>query len=275
MRQLALFLVLSVVSLHATDVLTVDATNTVIINGSSPAAAPAGEVILGNGQVNANGTVTAGDVVINRTTQATTTEAVRGDDPRLTNARPASGGDAATVGGNAPSAFVATANKGVANGVASLDATGKVPAAQIPSLGSSAKAWVSFNGSGGATINASAPNISQVVRNAAGDYTIFFSPAMTDAHYVVSGSTMYAASGNGSTILTVANQPPTISSVRVWTNGYNGIPADSVGVYVAWSWDVPKSWMKSGHSSIYTKGLWHKWFATPLLTSTFHVKFSI
>lgn len=47
----------------------------------------------------------------------------------------------------------------------------------------SAKAWVNFNGSGGATIRAS-HNVSSVVRNAVGDYTINFTNALADANYV-------------------------------------------------------------------------------------------
>lgn len=48
----------------------------------------------------------------------------------------------------------------------------------------SAKAWVNFNGSGGATIRASY-NVSSVVRNATGDYTVNFTNALADANYAV------------------------------------------------------------------------------------------
>lgn len=70
-------------SLQSADVLTVDPAGTVIIVGTAPATPAAGEVRLGSGQVKAQGTVTAGDVVINRAAQASGAQAVRGDDPRI------------------------------------------------------------------------------------------------------------------------------------------------------------------------------------------------
>ena len=47
----------------------------------------------------------------------------------------------------------------------------------------SAKAWVNFNGVTTATTRASY-NVSSVTRNAAGDYTLNFTTALTDANYV-------------------------------------------------------------------------------------------
>ena len=81
------------------------------------------------------GIATAANVIVNRATQAAANEAVRGDDPRMTNARPANGGDAATVGGKASSAFVATNEKGAANGVATLDDRGKIAVSQVSGMG--------------------------------------------------------------------------------------------------------------------------------------------
>jgi hypothetical protein len=85
--------------------------------------------------VDSSGTVITTNVTIARTAAAGATEAVRGDDPRLTNARVANGGNAATVGGLAPTSFVATSQVGVPNGVALLDANGKVPTTQLPLTG--------------------------------------------------------------------------------------------------------------------------------------------
>lgn len=53
-----------------------------------------------------------------------------------------------------------------------------------------AKAWVSFNGSGGATINASF-NVSSVSRVSTGTYTINFTTAMPDANYSVASIGAY------------------------------------------------------------------------------------
>jgi hypothetical protein len=47
-----------------------------------------------------------------------------------------------------------------------------------------AKAWVNFNGSGGASIRASY-NVSSVTRNGTGDYTVNFTNAFPDANYCV------------------------------------------------------------------------------------------
>jgi hypothetical protein len=50
-----------------------------------------------------------------------------------------------------------------------------------------AKAWVNFNGSGGATINGSF-NISSVTRTGGGQYYISFSTAMVNINYALVGS---------------------------------------------------------------------------------------
>ena len=51
----------------------------------------------------------------------------------------------------------------------------------------SARAWVRFDGDGGATINGSA-NVSSVTRNAAGRYTVNLTTAISDANYTVTTS---------------------------------------------------------------------------------------
>lgn len=85
-RTLLLMLVLTCMS--AADVLTVNPAGTVTIAGSAPPSATTIEVQLGGGQINAGGTITAGDVVIQRAGQASGSQAVRGDDPRLRGAIP-------------------------------------------------------------------------------------------------------------------------------------------------------------------------------------------
>ena len=67
----------------------------------------------------------------------------------------------------------------------------------------SAKAWVNFNGSSGITVNASY-NISSVVRNGTGDYTINFTNALVDANYSVTQSARPKAA------------IPKITSIAIW-----------------------------------------------------------
>lgn len=69
---------------NSADVVTVDPTGVTTITGVVPATTPApGEVKIGGGQVQAQGTVTAAEVVIGRTSQAVGAQVVRGDDPRM------------------------------------------------------------------------------------------------------------------------------------------------------------------------------------------------
>ena len=124
MKRILLILVF-VNALPSADVLTVDPGGTVIIAGAGPATPAVGEVRIGAGQVSAQGTVTAGEIVINRTTQASGAQAVRGDDQRMTNARAAAGGDAEMVQGRVP---------GAANDLATLDASGQISVTQLPNL---------------------------------------------------------------------------------------------------------------------------------------------
>jgi hypothetical protein len=99
----------------------------------------------------------------------------------------------------------------------------------------SAKAWVNFNGSGGASIRASY-NVSSVTRTGLGLYNVNFTNAMPNTNYApqvtatrFSASTSYACSGFA--------RPTTTSQVFVYT-GYedtlNGqIPTDAEFCYVA------------------------------------------
>jgi hypothetical protein len=227
--RLVLFVLFPVSFLPAADVLTVDSASTVIVTGGTPASAAAGEVRLGAGQVNASGAVTAGNVVIGRGTQAAGAEAVRGDDPRMTNARPASGGDAATVGGSTPSAFVAASAKGAANGVASLDATGKVPAAQLPATSGSATAWVVF-GPTGAILGAY--NVSSVTHGGTGDYTLHFTNAMANTNYVAVGNTSTGANGVSTVQVLADAVSKTTTSLRVLTYVYNALSDGTTNIVI-------------------------------------------
>jgi hypothetical protein len=61
----------------------------------------------------------------------------------------------------------------------------------------SAKAWVNFNGSGGASIRASY-NVSSVTRASTGNYTVNFTNALTDANYAP-----VISSGDGSQVTNI------------------------------------------------------------------------
>lgn len=71
-----------------------------------------------------------------------------------------------------------------------IGATGSAgPTAQL------VKAWVTFNGSGGASI-AGSFNVSSVNRNSNGDYTVNFTTALPSANYTPALSTVGANTGN-------------------------------------------------------------------------------
>jgi hypothetical protein len=83
-------------------------------------------------------------------------------------------------------------------------------------------AWVNFNGTNGAI--AASGNVSSVVRNAAGDYTINFNTAMPDANY----SAQVTSSMNENNI---AQQ--LAGSLRINTRSANGTVTDATTVTVA------------------------------------------
>jgi hypothetical protein len=78
------------------------------------------------------------------------------------------------------------------------------------------RAWVNFDGTTSpGTIRASG-NVSSVVRNGTGDFTVNLTTAMPDANYSV-----VVASENGTTsgYANLSNNMPTASSFRVWALG--------------------------------------------------------
>ena len=82
------------------------------------------------------------------------------------------------------------------------------------------KAWVNFNGTGTVAIRASG-NVSSVADNGAGDYTINFTNAITDANYAVSGSAKEADSGTTDALFKIdeIGSNPAAGSVRINTGG--------------------------------------------------------
>jgi len=96
-----------------------------------------------------------------------------------------------------------------------------------------AKAWVQFSGTT-PTINGQF-NVSSITKNAAGDYTINFTTAMTNINYSVVGSASLNSSGTGfcfvcpnSSASTPYYQAPTTTTCRIMTssNGSNSTAAD-------------------------------------------------
>lgn len=109
---------------------------------------------------------------------------------------------------------------------------GTSSASATDAIKGSARAWVNFNGVTTATIRASY-NVSSVVRNAVGDYTINFTNALADANYAVSvgGSSYSSTQGipatvavkNGGVALTGASATKTTTALGVvGTYGNNG-----------------------------------------------------
>jgi hypothetical protein len=92
------------------------------------------------------------------------------------------------------------------------------------------KAWVSFNGNGSATINSSF-NVSSVVRNSTGNYTVNFTTSMPDTNFAtqftVNGSAAGGSFGN-------VDVPSSASFVNLSTRDRSsGNPSDEGGAYVS------------------------------------------
>jgi hypothetical protein len=87
-------------------------------------------------------------------------------------------------------------------------------------INGSAKAWVNWNGTGTVAIRAS-HNVTSITDNGAGDYTINFTNAMTDANYAVSGSAKEADSGTTDALFKIdeIGSNPAAGSVRINTGG--------------------------------------------------------
>lgn len=94
------------------------------------------------------------------------------------------------------------------------------------------RAWASFNGSGGISINGSG-NVSSITRDATGTYTVNFSNAMPDANFSYTGIARSDNTGNPAFNLSIAsNQGPTTSNFSFFT-GVSNSKIDSNLIYVA------------------------------------------
>jgi len=93
-----------------------------------------------------------------------------------------------------------------------------------PIMGS-AKAWVNFNGSGGASIRASY-NVSSVTYNSTGDYRINFTNAFADTSYAaVTGFNRTSGISNGEG-MGLETYSYTTTSMSIVNNYYNNTPYD-------------------------------------------------
>jgi hypothetical protein len=96
------------------------------------------------------------------------------------------------------------------------------------------RAWVNFDGTGTPAIRGSG-NVSSLVDNGTGDYTVNFATAMPDANYsVVMSGSREPSSGGGSFCQNIAtdnlngtNIAPTTTAIRLTTNRGSGLgPVD-------------------------------------------------
>lgn len=104
-----------------------------------------------------------------------------------------------------------------------LNATGNAPIYAC-------RAWVNFNGTGTVAIRASG-NVSSITDNGAGDYTVNFTTAMTDANYAVALSLAGYADVAEIAVPHAGNFGPpmlkTASSIRVRSNTSGGSLGDA------------------------------------------------
>lgn len=106
-------------------------------------------------------------------------------------------------------------------------ATKSVPVDTV--VAGSAKAWVNFDGMTTATIRAS-HNISSVVRNSTGNYTLNFTSAMVDTSFCVAGT---AGFNDAASMGTVNPKAFTVGSLQFITDYANGSVSDYSWISVA------------------------------------------
>lgn len=101
-------------------------------------------------------------------------------------------------------------------------------------VGQLCRAWVNFNGSTG-TRNASF-NISSVVRNGTGDYSIYFANAMIDANYSAAGIGRRNTAGTNITQLEFAANTTslqnTMCQIKTFDNNNTAVDSDTVCVAI-------------------------------------------
>jgi hypothetical protein len=126
----------------------------------------------------------------------------------------------------------------IKNGVANTPPT--IQDSAGTQIGTFCRAWVNFNGT---TVTNPASmtgvrasfNVSSILDNGTGDYTISFTTAMPDTNYTVVGSSADNNGGTTPTVVWLRNQvtAPTASAVRIGTRLANNTDGDSAFVNVA------------------------------------------
>ena len=85
-----------------------------------------------------------------------------------------------------------------------------------------AKAWVSFDGTGTVSIKDNF-NVSSITDNSTGDYTANFTTAMSNANYCISGMTM-----NSNNFIAInSSDTPNTAYIRVAVRNHDGTDEDS------------------------------------------------
>jgi hypothetical protein len=92
-----------------------------------------------------------------------------------------------------------------------------------------ARAWVNFNGTGTVAIRASG-NVSSVVKNAVGNFTVNFTTAMPDAHHVANYS-MDNSIVAGDQFIWVENLTSTSVDVKVFNNGFKDPVTNMISIF--------------------------------------------
>ena len=123
------------------------------------------------------------------------------------------------------------------NGVANTPPT--VQDSAGTQIGTFCRAWVNFDGTGTFSPNPSTTkirasfNVSSILDNGTGDYTINFTTAMPDANYIINGTaTLPVAASDRRVVATNLNTTPTTSAVRI-SVGFTSTADDQSYVQVA------------------------------------------
>lgn len=113
--------------------------------------------------------------------------------------------------------------------VAQTISNGSVSTSSTNVIQGSAKAWVNWNGSGGASIRASF-NVSSVTRSSSGLYVVNFTNAFTDANFATTvGASNNAVADSSWAVPKVITQTTTSATISTPTFSNAGIDC----VYVA------------------------------------------
>lgn len=109
-----------------------------------------------------------------------------------------------------------------------VNAISNVAGTGSPNITEQAKAWVNFIGTGTVAIRADY-NVTSITDNGAGDYTVNFTNALTDANYSVGGAVKRntsTAAGTDFRFEIKSSVALTASACRVVTSNYTGTLSD-------------------------------------------------